>query len=89
MDRFLVFRFGDRLGDLNAITPDEIVAFLCHLKAGSHPRRLARVNRPRHGVTCIRVKLRRRKWTGWSFAATTLMFVGGETGRGCSGRDAA
>lgn len=39
MERFLVFRFGDKLGDLNAITPDQIVAFLCHLKAGSHPRR--------------------------------------------------
>lgn len=39
MERFLVFRFGDKLGDLNAITPDEIVAFICQLKAGSHPRR--------------------------------------------------
>src|SRR5208282_364736 len=34
MERFLAFRFGDRLGDLNAITPDDIVAFLCKLKAG-------------------------------------------------------
>jgi len=39
MERFLAFRFGDRLGDLNAITPDDIVAFLCKLKAGSKPRR--------------------------------------------------
>jgi integrase/recombinase XerD len=37
--RFLEFRFGDKLGDLNAITPDDIVAFICQLKAGSHPRR--------------------------------------------------
>ncbi len=39
LERFLTFRFGDKLGDLNAITPDYIVAFICHLKAGSHPRR--------------------------------------------------
>jgi site-specific recombinase XerD len=39
MDRFMVFRFGDEIGDLNAVTPDDIVAFLCRLKAGSHPRR--------------------------------------------------
>ncbi len=39
MERFMAFRFGDKLGDLNAITPDDIVAFLCRLKAGSHPRR--------------------------------------------------
>ncbi len=39
MERFLAFRFGDKLGDLNAITPDDIVAFICQLKAGSHPRR--------------------------------------------------
>ena len=39
MERFLAFRFGDKLGDLNAITPDDIVAFLCKLKAGSKPRR--------------------------------------------------
>ena len=35
----MAFRFGDQLGDLNAITPDDIVAFLCKLKAGSKPRR--------------------------------------------------
>jgi integrase/recombinase XerD len=39
LERFLAFRFGDKLGDLNAITPDDIVAFLCKLKAGSKPRR--------------------------------------------------
>ena len=39
MERFLAFRFGDKLGDLNAITPDDIVAFLSKLKAGSMPRR--------------------------------------------------
>lgn len=39
MERFPAFRFGDKLGDLNAITPDDIVAFICALKAGSHPRR--------------------------------------------------
>jgi len=39
MERFLAFRFGAKLGDLNAITPDDIVAFICQLKAGSHPRR--------------------------------------------------
>ena len=35
MERFLAFRFGAKLGDLNAITPDDIVAFLGKLKAGS------------------------------------------------------
>ena len=39
MERFLAFRFGDKLGDLNAITPDDIVAFVGKLKAGSLPRR--------------------------------------------------
>ena len=39
MERFLAFRFGDKLGDLKAITPDDIVAFLCKLKAGAKPRR--------------------------------------------------
>jgi integrase/recombinase XerD len=36
MQRFLAFRFGDKLGNLNAITPEDIVAFLGELKAGSH-----------------------------------------------------
>ena len=39
MERFLAFRFGEKLGDLNAITPDDIVAFLRKLKAGAKPRR--------------------------------------------------
>jgi integrase/recombinase XerD len=39
MKRFLAFRFGDELGDLNAITPDDIVTFVSQLKAGSLPRR--------------------------------------------------
>src|SRR5271166_4444495 len=39
MERFLAFRFGEKLGDLNAITPDDIVAFLRKLKTGSQPRR--------------------------------------------------
>lgn len=39
LERFIAFRFGDRLGDLNAITPDDIVAFLCKLKSGSKPWR--------------------------------------------------
>ncbi|MGH7778828.1 MAG: hypothetical protein ACREQR_03260 [Candidatus Binataceae bacterium] len=37
-ERFLIFRFGDKLGDLNTITPDDIVAFLCKLKIGAHAR---------------------------------------------------
>jgi site-specific recombinase XerC len=37
--RFMAFRFGEMLGDLNTIMPDEIVAFLCQLKAGSRPYR--------------------------------------------------
>ncbi len=39
MERFLAFRFGNKLRDLNAITPDDIVAFLGKLKAGSRPYR--------------------------------------------------
>ena len=35
----MAFRFGDTLADLNAITPDDIVAFLCQLKAGSRSYR--------------------------------------------------
>ncbi|WP_455873106.1 hypothetical protein [Rhizobium yanglingense] len=35
LERFMAFRFGETLGDLNAITPDDIVAFLGQLKAGS------------------------------------------------------
>jgi site-specific recombinase XerD len=36
MRRFLAFRFGNKLGDLNAVTPGDIVAFLGKLKAGPH-----------------------------------------------------
>lgn len=39
LERFMTFRFGDTLGDLNAITPDDIIGFLCRLKAGSQPYR--------------------------------------------------
>jgi integrase/recombinase XerD len=39
MERFLAFRFGDKLDDLNAITPDDIVTFISKLEAGSLPRR--------------------------------------------------
>jgi hypothetical protein len=39
MERFLAFRLVDKLGDLNAITPDHIAAFVGKLKAGSLPRR--------------------------------------------------
>ena len=45
MERFLAFRFGDKLGDLNTITPDDIVAFLRKLKAGSGPSRQRRCRR--------------------------------------------
>jgi integrase/recombinase XerD len=38
MEQFLAFRFGDKLGDLNTITADDIVAFLGKRKAGSGPR---------------------------------------------------
>jgi integrase/recombinase XerD len=37
MRRFLGFRFGGKLGDLNAITPQHIVAFLVELKGGAKP----------------------------------------------------
>jgi integrase/recombinase XerD len=39
LERFMTFRFGKTLGDLNAITPDDIVSFLSQLKAGSKPYR--------------------------------------------------
>jgi hypothetical protein len=37
MERFLAFRFGDKLGELNEITPNDVVAFLRKLKAGPRP----------------------------------------------------
>ena len=39
LERFVTFRFGKTLGDLNSITPDDIVAFLCQTKKGSQPYR--------------------------------------------------
>jgi len=39
LERFMAFRFGKTLGDLNAVAPDDIVAFLCQLKVGSRPYR--------------------------------------------------
>ena len=39
LERFMIFRFGKTLGDLNCITPDDIVAFLCQLRKGSQPNR--------------------------------------------------
>lgn len=38
-ERFFTFRFGAGLGNLNEITPDDIVAFLCQLTGGSQPYR--------------------------------------------------
>ena len=37
MERFMTFRFGETIGNLNAITPDDIVNFFCQLKAGPRP----------------------------------------------------
>ena len=39
MERFLSFRFGEKLGDLNAITSDDVANFICQLKTGSRPLR--------------------------------------------------
>ncbi|WOS67014.1 MULTISPECIES: site-specific integrase [Sinorhizobium] len=39
LERFMTFRFGETLADLNAITPDDIIAFLVQLKVGSRPYR--------------------------------------------------
>jgi integrase/recombinase XerD len=39
LKRFMAFRFGETLGDLNAITPEDIVTFLCQFKVGSRPYR--------------------------------------------------
>ena len=35
LERFMTFRFGKTPGDLNSITPDDIVAFLCQPEKGS------------------------------------------------------
>jgi integrase/recombinase XerD len=37
IERFLAFRFGDKLGDLNTITPDDIVGFL-RIRSPRRPR---------------------------------------------------
>ncbi len=38
-ERFMTFRFGEGLGDLATLTPDDLVAFLERLIAGSRPYR--------------------------------------------------
>ena len=47
MERFLAFRFGDTLGALNAIIPDDIVAFLGKLKPGWRPFRYTKHRPPK------------------------------------------
>lgn len=37
MERFMTFRFGDSIGNLDAITPDDVVNFFYQLKSGSRP----------------------------------------------------
>ena len=39
LERFMSFRFGETLGELYDITPDDIVAFLARLTAGLRPYR--------------------------------------------------
>jgi integrase/recombinase XerD len=39
MDRFITFRFGEAIGDLNDISPDDVVAFLCKIRSGDKPYR--------------------------------------------------
>ncbi len=39
MDRFLTFRFPNLLGELNDISPKDIVAFLCKIRSGDKPYR--------------------------------------------------
>jgi site-specific recombinase XerD len=39
LTRFMKFRFGNGLGDLNSITPGDIVAFLRKIRAGTQPYR--------------------------------------------------
>ena len=39
MDRFMVFRFGEVIGNLNDISPDDVVAFLCKIRSGDKPYR--------------------------------------------------
>ena len=37
LKRFMTFRFGGRLGDLNSIAPDDVVAFLREIRARTEP----------------------------------------------------
>lgn len=39
MDRFMTLRFGEVIGDLNDISPDDVVAFLCKIRSGDKPYR--------------------------------------------------
>jgi site-specific recombinase XerD len=39
LERFITFRFGETLGDLDTISPEDIVTFFGHLRAGSRPYR--------------------------------------------------
>jgi site-specific recombinase XerD len=39
LHRFMVFRFGEKLGNLNGITPDDIVRFLCEVMGRKSPYR--------------------------------------------------
>jgi integrase/recombinase XerD len=38
-DRFMTFRFGSGLGDLNALTPEDVVSFLRMIMTGRRPHR--------------------------------------------------
>jgi integrase/recombinase XerD len=38
LDRFMAFRFGEKLGDFDKITPHDVVAFICKLRGGTAPR---------------------------------------------------
>jgi integrase/recombinase XerD len=39
MDRFMTFRFGETPGNLNDISPDDVVAFQCKIRSGDKPYR--------------------------------------------------
>jgi integrase len=39
MERFMTFRFGEAFGNLNDISPDDVVAFLCKIRSGDKPYR--------------------------------------------------
>ncbi len=39
MARFMAFRFGEVIGSLNDISPDDVVAFLCKIRSGDKPYR--------------------------------------------------